>query len=294
MRSEIRHLLYIASVLLVLFSLNGCKKSSDSPKESETTTTTAQQTAANDSAAAPENAQDLQVKPNVDAAEMKKCEKWGNNPIFMDGQEFIYDTKIETHACCDLDKDDPSWKCDDTGSCAREISFEIKCKATLTNTEPHFCASSISCTTDSKYESELMNFRIAGGWFIDSNGIYHLEEAGEEALGLNPAPGNCKNIKYIQCIPETLAYEYTNFQDDFPLIPFGQSEGVHEGDCEEDAPVCDSLEITHQGSIWERIESVEGGDSSTTTIALDEKRGVIRYETMFSGGMERTLTATLK
>ena len=145
-----------------------------------------------------------------------------------------------------------------------------------------------------KNNIDLFTRQVKRGWFVDSNGIYHLEESSENALGLQPNPGQCKNTKYIQCVPNTLAYEYTNFQDEIPLYPYTQPNGVHEGDCEEDAPVCETLNISHQGNIWERTLSLEGGDSSSETITFDEKRGVIEYTSSFSGGMEKTLTAQLK
>ena len=116
-----------------------------------------------------------------------------------------------------------------------------------------------------KNNIDLFTRQVKRGWFVDSNGIYHLEESSENALGLQPNPGQCKNTKYIQCVPNTLAYEYTNFQDEIPLYPYTQPNGVHEDDCEEDAPVCETLIISHQGNIWERTLSLEGSDSSSET-----------------------------
>ena len=221
------------------------------------------------------------------------CENWSSNPIFDDGHIFIYNAKLEQEACCDLDKSDPSWECDDDGDCTREISFKIQCTSKLTHTESNFCASTISCTTNSGYQSELYDFLPMGKWYIDTNGIYRLSGTGMDTLVQQSTPGNCKRTKYIKCVPDTLAYIYTNFQNQVPLFPLSKTRGVNEDDCDNEDN-CSTLSIKYKNHVWTRTESVDGADSSAMTIVLDETRGLIKFETMFSGGSERTFTATME
>ena len=224
----------------------------------------------------------------------KKCEKWGSNPLFTDGHEFRYETKIESAACCDLDKDDPDWECDESGMCERTISFQVNCKVSLTHTEPYFCASNISCHAQSKYTNELSDFLLSGKWFIDDNGIYHFPESENIQLKKQTNPENCKKTEYIQCKQNTLAFEYSDFETESPLIPFSQSKGIHKDECDDEGIVCTGFDLKHHDAIWEREESAEGGDSSSMSFTLDEKRGITRYSNSFSGGSERTVTATLQ
>ena len=224
----------------------------------------------------------------------KKCEKWDSNPLFMDGHEFRYETKIESAACCDLDKDDPDWECDDGGMCERTISFQVNCKVSLTHTESYFCASAISCHTQSKYTDELSDFLPVGKWFIDDNGIYHFPESENIQLKKQTSPENCKKTEYIQCKQNTLAFEFSDFEAESPLIPFSQSKGIHKDECDDEGIVCSGLDLKHHDTTWEREESAEGGDSSSMSFALDEKRGITRFSNSFSGGSERTVTAKLQ
>ena len=285
---------------LMLLALCGCKK--EAPKEAQTADTkkesqTADINAVKDNAPADDKKADALAQANdtagkgdsdkPDAAAVKKCEKWGSNPLFVDGQVFNYDVKIERSACCELDKDNPEWKCDDTGMCELKKSVLMQCKTTLIHAESQFCGSSIIC-----HDNDNIAFPT-GLWFVDNNGLYHFDPETKLTLNKQETPGNCKNTAYIQCNPETLAYDYAEFAEEEPLIPFVKTD-IQKDECDEEGIVCESFHLKHEGKVWNREISAEGGDSAFNAVTLDETRGITAFKNAFSGGMTWTIEGNLK
>ncbi len=312
------HLFYGCIVLsLFLMVASGCKKTADVQQEPKAAPAANAQAAGDnapnenkpEAAADKDAAQAVQAatpqadaekaanpgapapKPDdAQAAPLKKCEKWGKNPMFQDGHVFNYEVKIERAACCDLDKDDPEWECDEDGMCELNKTASIQCKASLTHTESYFCGSTITCT-DSKGR-ESLDFP-AGHWFIDSNGIYHFVSEKKMMLNKQTAPGNCQKTENIQCKPETLAYEYSEFGDEEPLIPFAKAD-IHRDECDEGGDFCNAFHLTHKDTIWARETSADGGDSSSDAVTLDETKGITSFKNDFSGGSEQHIEGKLK
>ena len=226
----------------------------------------------------------------------KKCEKWGTNPLFEDGHEFVYDVSESLKACCDLD--DPGWKCDDDGDCTMENSYTIKCKVSLIQTESYFCASKLTCLNSDGEEVKVSNkfahfdYSLDGYWIVDSNGLYHLN--GESKLNLNKQakPGDCKKTKYIYCKPETLAYEYTGFSKAEPIISFVKYKEMNKS--RDGEHFIDSLTVTHEGTNWKRVDDVSGSDDFMQSVTFDEARGFTEFETSYAGGSEHETVLTLK
>ena len=245
-----------------------------------------------------ENNNEPQATDNENPAQAlpsKKCEKWGTNPLFVDGHEFVYNAEESHEKCCDIDE--PGWECDDDGDCRLETSSEIKCKVSLVQAESYFCASKLTCLDSKGKEVDISNkysefgYDLDGYWIIDSNGLYY--SYSDSILKNKQAkPGDCKKTKYVLCKPETLAYVYTAFSKEEPLISFVKYKEMHSDDSDEH--FSSFLTVTHEGSTWQRDDSVSGPDDFSQSVTFDETRGITVFETGFSGGSDVKNVVTLQ
>ena len=239
----------------------------------------------------------------------KRCEKWGSNPLFVDGSTFVYEVE-DSHTVsilqqddvlCDDNTDDNCWNCEnkeEREDCTRTNSYDFTCKASLIEAESNYCMTKLACEAaiDDVYffDSGSANSLPIGLWAIDSNGIYYFEEYFEDYdkidMTKQPKPGNCKKTKYIKCKPGTLAYEYTLFSDKTPLISFTKEMSGSD----DDERFISSLSVTHEGTIWTREDSASGPDDFWGGITIDETRGIIGFKGGFAGGSESESIARLK
>ena len=283
MLSVRHHLFYLCMIAVLLLAINGCKKDYD--------VQTTQNNRSNDNTLLVQNTtspSDPNDHSNPQTG--KICETWGQIPLFKDNHIFVYDAKLENEACCDLDQDDPEWECDNDGNCTRELSFDIQCKTTLMHADSIYCESIVSCSTEG--DRDLYDFSPDGHWFVDTNGIYRLSKDNAINLEKQPSPNKCISPSYIQCKSDTLAYEYTEFCIEIPLIPWNLSTDIDQENCDE--YMCESFTLTHHGNLWEITSSFQGGDSVSSTTLFDETRGITEFTSLFSGGFERTFHAILK
>ncbi len=303
--------LFCCIFMLILTAGTGCKTkkpvSEEAAQPDREMTSAALEAAANKvnaalDAANKANAEDARAKDSVPAgdaakdenaapaAASKKCEKWGTNPLFADGHEFVYDITESHKACCNLDEDDPKWECDKDGDCTKESTGKLKCKVSLIEAESFFCASQMICmdsdgkTVDVKNSFTDFDYSMAGYWIIDANGLYHLNSDDKLSLNKQAEPGDCKNTKYILCIPETLAYEYAGFSKAEPVISFVKYKEMDTDS--DDENFSSSRTITHNDATWERKDDASGADEFSQSVSFDEKRGITEFKTHFAGGSE--------
>ena len=234
------------------------------------------------------------------AVASKKCEKWGTNPLFVDGHELVYDVKKSQQACCNLDEDEAGWECDEDGDCTKESAYEMKCKISLIQAESFFCASKLTCLNSAGEDVDITNeyaefdYSLAGYWMIDSNGLYHLDSDDKLSLNKQAKPGDCKKTKYVLCNPETLAYEYAEFSNAEPLISFVKYKEMDIDTDNDDEDFTSSLTVTHKGSTWERKDEASGSDEFSQSVLFDETRGITEFKTHFAGGSESDTTVKLR
>ena len=246
--------------------------------------------AALDAADKANNGEALGAENTAPGAASIKCEKWGTNPLFADGHEFVYDITESHKACCNLDEDDPKWECDKDGDCTKESTVKLKCKISVIQAESVFCASKMTCLDSNGKEADITNvyaefgYSLAGYWVIDSNGLYHFAASDKLNLDKQASPGDCKKTKYILCNPETLAYEYAGFSNAEPLISFVKYKEMDTDS--DDENFSSSRTITHKQSTWERKDEVSGPDEFSQSVTFDEKHGITEFKTHFAGGSE--------
>lgn len=235
-------------------------------------------------------------QPNVvdqqqNVVQLDPCNTWQDNPLFRDNHIFHYQVQLEIQAY-DIDNED--FICNDSGECSKDVTFDLDCSVVRIGQHRGYCASKLECKANPrKYQKEIPTL-LNSYWFRDSNGFYMINTDRFQISEIINKSGDCKNTKYIDCKPGTLAHDFDFFSQLIPTIPTLKSGNVIETDYDEDLGTTSSWEVIFKNNSWCSEFIMSGPDSTQIQICLSDTFGIVSLKESFSGGINRDLTVRFK
>ena len=205
------------------------------------------------------------------------------NALFVDGTELYYKIQIEQSA-------------DGLAEDESKFEFYVLCRADLNYVSEIYCGSSVNCELEPKYNNEINKsiidpgLPVEGTWFIDTNGIYHMDKGEFQNLIKTTNTRRGKAYKYIEFKPGTLAWEYKPFKDIEPMFPLRPDIKVY--DVNKSAGSKETVSRT--GTVLCHHFALEGDNPAVDDLCIDDTKGPSSFKKVRGGAVDFFMKGTLK